>query len=76
MLEEKMRFVRDIEKLLENDKGNNMVDHLQYRVDFQDDHCYDEYIDVIYKNGCKKTILATGNSNGANLKAIVSEVYR
>ena len=76
MLDEKMRFVRSVEKLLKSDTRNNQVDYVQYRVIFQDEDCYDEYIDVIYLNGCKKTILATGNSNGANLKAIVSEVYR
>jgi len=76
MLDEKMRFVRRIETLLAFDQKNNNVDCLQYKVDFQKDDCYDEYVKVIYENGNVKPLLVTGNSNGAILKEIVREVYR
>ena len=35
----------------------------------------DEYIDVHFRGGGIKRILATGNSNGANAKAIIRAVY-
>ena len=76
MLDEKMRFVRRIETLLAFDQKNNNVDCLQYKVEFQNDNCYDEYVKVVYENGNEKPLLVTGNSNGAILKEIVKEVYR
>ena len=76
MLDEKMCFVKHIEMLLDFDKKNNQVDCLQYKVDYQSDNCYDEYVDVVYVNGATKKLLVTGNSNGAILKEIVKEVYR
>lgn len=75
MLKEKMCFVKHIEIFLDSDKKNNQVDCLQYKVDYQSDDCYDEYIDVVYENGTAKRLLVTGNSNGAILKEIVKEVY-
>lgn len=76
MIDDKQRFIRAVEAMLAVDQANNMVDCLAYKMDFQSDNCYDEYIDIIYLNGHTKRILATCNSNGANLKAIVKEVYR
>ena len=75
MIEEKSRFIGAVEIMLLSDQLNNMVDSLTYKIDLQDDNFYDEYIDVIYLNGHTKRILTTGNSNGANLKAVVKEVY-
>lgn len=76
MLDDKKRFVKRIEMLLDFDKKNNQVDCLQYKVDYQSEKCYDEYVKVIYENGNVKSLLVTGNSNGAILKEIVKEVYR
>lgn len=55
----------------------SMVDSLVYRLEVHDDSgdFYDEYIDIIYTNGTTRCLLVTGNSNGANLKQIVKEVY-
>lgn len=75
MIEEKIHFVKAIETMLEADQANNMVDCLLYKVELQDENYYDEYIDVVYINGHTKRILATCNSNGANLRSIVKEVY-
>ena len=75
MIDEKMHFVKAIETMLEADQANNMVDCLRYKVELQDENYYDEYIDVVYINGHTKRILATCNSNGANLRSIVKEVY-
>ena len=76
MIKEKACFVRGIETLLSMDK-RSMVDSLAYHLEVHDDSgdFYDEYIDVIYTNGTTRRLLVTGNSNGANLKAIVMEVY-
>ena len=76
MIEEKQRFIRAVEVMLLNDQLNNMVDSLAYKVDLQGDNFYDEYIDIVYLNGNTQRILTTCNSNGANLKAIIREVYR
>ena len=35
----------------------------------------DEYIDVHFRGGGVKRLLATGNSNGANAKEIIKAVY-
>ena len=35
----------------------------------------DEYIDVHFRGGGVKRILATGNSNGANAEEIIKAVY-
>lgn len=76
MMDEKRLFIRRIQTLLEFDEKNNQVDCLEYEVKFHDETMYDEYIHIVYVGGHTKTILATANSNGANLKAIVAEVYR
>ena len=76
MIEEKIRFVKGIETLLSMDKRSN-VDSLAYKVEFHDESedFYDEYIDIIYRNGNYRRLFATGYSNGANLKAVAKEVY-
>ena len=76
MIEEKIRFVKGIETLLSMDKRSN-VDSLAYKVEFHDESedFYDEYIDIIYRNGNYRRLFVTGYSNGANLKAVAKEVY-
>lgn len=76
MLDEKRRFIRRIQILLAFDAGNNQVDHLEYEVKQFDEKRYEEYIHIVYVGGHVKTLTATTNSNGTNLKAIVAEVYR
>ena len=76
MLDDKRRFIGRIQTLLAFDEKNNQVDCLEYEVKKFDETHYEEYIHIIYVGGHVKTILATTNSNGANLKAIVAEVYR
>lgn len=58
------------------DKRSN-VDSLAYKVEFHDESedFYDEYIDIIYRNGNYRRLFVTGYSNGANLKAVAKEVY-
>lgn len=75
MIDEKRRFVRAIETMLAADQKNNQVDCLHYGIAFHDEIAYDEYIDIIYLNGYRQKFIATGNSNGANLRAIIKEVY-
>lgn len=76
MIEEKSRFIRSIETLLSMDDRNS-VDSLKYFLELQDDNgdCYDEYVDIVYPSGMARRLLVTGNSNAANLKAIIKEVY-
>lgn len=76
MIEEKVRFIREIETLLIMDKRSN-VDSIAYKVEIHDESgdFYDEYINIIYQGGNSRRLLVTGNSNGANLKAIAKEVY-
>ena len=76
MLEGKRRFIREVEKLLAEDARNNQVESLVYEVAFGEDDRYEEYIHIVYEGGYKKKIVATSNSHGENLKAIVAEVYR
>lgn len=76
MLDEKMCFIKHIEMLLDFDKKNNQVDCLRYKVDYQSDNCYDEYVDIVYINCHTKRLLVTGSSNGVILKEIAREVYR
>lgn len=77
MIEEKAEFIRAVEAMLIKDQRNNSVDCIDYKINIQSDdgNCYDEYIDIIYTKGQVRRILVTGNSNGANLKAIAKEVY-
>lgn len=76
MLDDKRRFIARVQMLLAFDERNNQVDCLQYEVKHFDEKHYEEYIHIVYVGGHVKTILATANSNGANLKAIVAEVYQ
>lgn len=75
MLDAKREFVRAVETMLAEDQKNNHVDCIQFGVLIHDENSYDEYLEIVFLNGHTKKILATGNSNGANLKAITKEVY-
>ena len=75
MIEAKRKFIKSIEAMLAQDEENNLVDSLAYRINIQDKDYFDEYISIIYTDGNVQTILATGNSNGENLKAVVKLVY-
>lgn len=75
-LDEKRRFVARIQTLLEFDEKNNQVDRLEYEMKFYSENRYEEFIHVVYQNGYTRTLVVTGNSNGANLKAVAKEVYK
>lgn len=71
MLNEKAAFIAQLESALLSDKGNDILDSIYYECDPSTN---DEVITVIFAWGDKK-ILATGNSNGDNAKAIINAIY-
>ena len=71
MLNEKATFIARMESVLLSDKGNDILDSIYYEYDLSTN---DEVITIIFAWGDKK-ILATGNSNGDNAKAIVNAIY-
>lgn len=78
MLEEKGKFVRAVEAMLDAAKESNSVDSLNYQVKLQpgDDICCDEYVYVIYSDSSARQVLATGSSKEEILKGILKEVYK
>ena len=70
-LNEKATFIARMESVLLSDKGNDILDSIYYEYDLSTN---DEVITIIFAWGDKK-ILATGNSNGDNAKAIVNAIY-
>ena len=71
LFEEKSTFIDMLFGTLDYDKRSNIED-IAYRYDPK---LEDEYITVFFRGGAKKQILATGNSNGANAKAIIEAIY-
>ena len=71
MFKEKSNFIDMLFGALDYDKRSNIED-IAYRYDPK---LEDEYITVFFRGGGKKQILATGNSNGANAKAIIEAIY-
>ena len=71
LFEEKSTFIDMLFGALDYDKRSNIED-IAYRYDPK---LEDEYINVFFRGGGKKQILATGNSNGANAKAIIEAIY-
>lgn len=72
MIEEKQLFLQKLQEALIADEERNNLDSIayEYRLDTMD-----EVISVIYRDGSCGKILATGNSNCANAKAILEEIY-
>lgn len=77
LLEEKRKFIRAVEAMLDAAKESNAVDSLNYQVKLQpgDDTYCDEYVDVIYREETPHKVLATGCSKEEILKGILGEVY-
>ena len=72
MLEKKQRFISALQAALLEDEDRSELDSIlyEYRVETRD-----EIISVIYRDGSCRKILATGNSNYANAKAILEAIY-
>ena len=71
LFKEKSEFIATLELALLRDERSGVEDIAYiYKPEYDD-----EYIDVHFRGGGVKRILATGNSNGANAKAIIGAVY-
>ena len=71
LFEKKMEFIKAYEKALVLDDRSNVKDIvLRY-----DDIYENEIITIFFNGGGRREILATGNSNCANAKAILEAVY-
>ncbi len=77
MIEDKIEFLKSVEKTLLKDQKRNLVESLEYKVKIlsEEKNVYQEHITIKFTNGKEKVLPATCNSNGANLKAIVRVVY-
>ena len=71
MLNEKAAFIAQLGSALLSDTERSGLDSICYEYDLTTN---DEVITIIFTWGDKK-ILATGNSNGDNAKAIVNAIY-
>ena len=69
----KYEFIKNLELTLFLDKGRNDIEGIDY---IYDRELEDEIITITFCGGGEKIILATGNSNGANLKEIVNAIYK
>lgn len=69
----KYEFIKNLELTLFLDKGRNDIEGIDYIYDREFE---DEIITITFCGGGEKRILATGNSNGANLKEIVNAIYK
>lgn len=65
-------FIKNLEMTLFLDRKRNDLEGIDYIYDKETD---DEIITIAFKGGGVKRILATGNSNGANARAIVDTIY-
>jgi hypothetical protein len=71
LFEKKTEFIKAYEKALVLDDRSNVKDIvLRY-----DDIYENEIISIFFNGGGRRDILATGNSNYANAKAILEAVY-
>ena len=74
MIDEKRLFISRIQDLLLSDPRSD-VKTLSYSARMNKGHIAEERIQIEFTDGGIKDICATGNSNGANLKAIARAVY-
>lgn len=65
-------FVKNLEMTLFLDRERNNLEGIDY---IYDKEIEDEIITITFAGGGVKTILATGNSNGANARAIIDTIY-
>lgn len=71
LFKEKSEFITTMELAILRDERSGVED-IAYIYEPEYD---DEYIDVHFRGGGVKRILATGNSNGQNAKEIIKAVY-
>ena len=71
LFKEKSEFIATLELAFLRDERSGVED-IAYIYEPEYD---DEYIDVHFRGGGVKRILATGNSNGDNAKEIIKAVY-
>lgn len=69
IFEEKKQFIEALEKALLMDKYNN-IESIKYH-----QHENWEFVRIDYKGGYTVDINTSANSNGANAKEIIAEVY-
>ena len=71
LFKEKSEFIATLELALLRDERSGVEDIAYiYKPEYDD-----EYIDVHFRGGATKRILATRNSNGDNAKEIIKAVY-
>ncbi len=71
LFKEKNEFIATLELALLRDERSGIEDIAYiYKPEYDD-----EYINVHFRGGGVKSILATGNSNGDNAKKIIKAVY-
>ena len=69
----KYEFIKNLEMTLFLDHERNDIESIDYIYQREYD---DEIIVITYMGSHEERILATGNSNGANLKEIVNAIYK
>jgi len=75
MNEEKKEFIAALETALRMDRRSG-VESIKYATDIWfEDILYEEVVTIYFKGGAYKLINVTANSNGANAKEIIKEVY-
>lgn len=71
LFKKKSEFIAVLELALIRDERSGVEDIAYvYKPEYDD-----EYITVFFRGGATKRILATGNSNSDNAKAIIKAVY-
>ena len=71
LFKERNEFIATLKLALLRDNRSGVEDIAYiYKPEYDD-----EYITVFFRGGATKCILATGNSNGQNAKAIIKAVY-
>ena len=71
LFKEKSEFIATLELAFLRDNRSGVEDIAYiYKPEYDD-----EYIDVHFRGGGVKRIIATGNSNGDNAKEIIKAVY-
>lgn len=69
----KYEFIKNLEMTLFLDHERNDIESIDYIYQREYD---DEIIVITYMGGHEERILTTGNSNGANAKAIINTIYK
>ena len=73
MYEQKERFIKSLEQTLKIDYARNQLKELRYIK--PGDGFHKEVVEIEYDNGYTVRINTSVNSNGANAKEIIKEIY-